>query len=76
MKLSSCSQKIEISFLGTVVTGSLKVKWQGGGGGSVVGGVVKVGVVMGNNGCVGFFHPDPFDIYGVMEALFEVRPDN
>ena len=33
---------VQISLLSFVVEGSLRVKWQGGGGGSVAGGVVKV----------------------------------
>ena len=40
------------SFLGFVVKGSLRVQWQSGSGGSVVGGVVEVGVEMEGDGCV------------------------
>ena len=35
---------VEFSFLGFVVKGSLRVKRQGGSGGSVAGGVINVGV--------------------------------
>ena len=36
---------VEFSFLGFVVKGSLRVQWQRGSGGSVAGGVVKVGAL-------------------------------
>ena len=37
-------EDVEFCFLGFVVKGSLRVQWQSGCGGGVVGGVVKVGV--------------------------------
>ena len=46
---------VEFCFLGFVVERSLRVEWQGGGGGSVVGGVVEVGVEVEDDGCVGSF---------------------
>ena len=46
-------EDVEFSFLGFVVKGSLRVQWQSGSGGSVVGGVVEVGVEVEDDGCVG-----------------------
>ena len=52
---------VEFGFLGFVVTGSLRVQWQRGSGGSVAGGVVKVGVEVEDDGCVSSLHSGSFN---------------
>ena len=68
-------EDVEFSFLGFVVKGSLRVQWQSGSGGSVVGGVVKVGVEVEDDGCVGFLHSGSFNKVGVVGESVGVRPD-
>ena len=48
-------------FFGFVVKGSLGVQWQRGSGGSVAGGVAKVGVEVEDDGCVSSLHSGSFN---------------
>ena len=57
------------------VEGSLGVQWQRGSGGSVAGGVVKVGVEVEDDGCVGSLHSGSFDKVGAVGVSIGVRPD-
>ena len=50
-------EDVEFSFLGFFVEGSLRDQWQSGSGGSVVGGVVKVGVEVEDDGASALFIP-------------------
>ena len=54
--------------------GSLRVEWQGGGGGSVAGGVVEVGVEVEDDGCVGFPNSSSFNDVGVVGESVGVCP--
>ena len=67
-------EDVEFSFFGFVVKGSLRVQWQSGSSGSVVGGVVKVGVEVEDDGCVGSLHSGTFKV-GVVGESVGVRPD-
>ena len=76
MKSVLLSKKdVEFSFLSFVVKGSLRVQWQSGSGGSVVGGVVKVGVEVEDDGCVSPLHSGSFNNVGVVGESVGVRPD-
>ena len=66
---------VEFRFFGFVVKGSLRVQWQRGSGGSVAGGVVKVGVEVEDDGCVGSLHSGSFDKVGAVGESIGVRPD-
>ena len=54
--------------------GSLRVQWQRGSGGSVAGGVVKVGVEVEDDGCVSPFLSCSFNKVGVVGESVGVRP--
>ena len=66
---------ITFSFLGFVVKGSLGVQRQRGSGGSVTGGVVKVGVEVEDDGCVSSLHSGSFNKVGIVGGSVGVRPD-
>ena len=65
-------EDVEFSFFGFVVKRSLRVQGQSG---SVVGGVVKVGVEVEDDGCVGSLHSGSFNMVGVVGESVGVRPD-
>ena len=68
-------EDVEFGLFGFVVKGSLGVPWQSGSGGSVVGGVVKVGVEMEDDGYVSPLHSGSFNNVGVVGESVGVRAD-